>query len=111
MFTRLKNLIRRSTEGVQNAASLTVDQQYERLDARLKKELDAETKRLRSQYPSGWFRMVSFSGSETLSHWCPDCKTLSQGKTALHCGSRKRDKRPEGWRLRLLPTARPVLYS
>jgi hypothetical protein len=108
MLTQLKNFIRRTTEGVQNAASLTVDQQYERLDARNKKELEAEEERVRNSFPHGWFKMETRSGI-TLRHWCADCKTLSEGAVAKHCGSRKQDRRPEGLRLLLLPKS-PVAF-
>jgi hypothetical protein len=109
LLTKLRNFFKRATEGVQNMATLTVDQQYEALDKRLGKELEAEEEKLRQQYPTGWFKMTTRSGEE-LRHWCPDCKTLSQGKVAKHCGSRKCEPRPEGWHLVFLPKTSPVIF-
>ena len=109
LLTKLGNLFKNATTEVKNMAALDVDQQYEELVERGERERLVEANRLRNQYPAGWFVMGGASGEE-LRHWCPDCKTLSQGKVAMHCGSRKQDARPEGWRLTLLPKARPVLF-
>ena len=109
LLTRLGNFYKRATEGVQNMASLTVDQQYEALDARLLAEQEVEEEKLRNAYPAGWFKVMVSTGEE-LRHWCPDCKTLSQGKIAKHCGSRKQEKRPEGLRLMFLPKTSPVIF-
>jgi hypothetical protein len=110
LLTRLGNFYKRATEGVQNLASLTVDQQYEALDKRLLGEQEAEEEKLRNVYPTGWFK-VQVSTGEELRHWCPDCKTLSQGKVAKHCGSRKQETRPEGWRQAFLPKTHPVIFA
>jgi hypothetical protein len=109
LLTKLGNFFKRATEGVQNMATLTVDQQYENLVDRFERERLSETNKLRNQYPAGWFKMVTRSGEE-LRHWCPDCKTLSQGKVAKHCGSRKCEPRPEGWRLAFLPKTNPAIF-
>jgi hypothetical protein len=109
LLTHLQNAFKRATEGAKNLAALDVDQQYAELDRRLEKERLAETERIRNAYPHGWFAMRTRSG-ETLCHWCPDCKTLSEGKIAKHCGSRKQEKRPEGLRLMFLPKTNPVLF-
>jgi Leu/Phe-tRNA-protein transferase len=110
LLTHLENAFKRATEGAKNLAALDVDQQYAELDKQLEKERQAEANRIRNAYPHGWFKMVTRDGSHVLSHYCPDCKTLSQGKVAMHCGSRKKEPRPEGWRLMLLPKTSPVIF-
>jgi hypothetical protein len=109
LLTKLGNFFKRATEGVKNMADLTVDQQYEGLVNRFERERLEEANKLRNQFPDGWFKMVTRSGEE-LRHWCPECKTLSEGKIAAHCGSRKRETRPEGWRLAFLPKTNPVIF-
>jgi hypothetical protein len=109
LLTQLSNAFKRATEGAKNLTSLDVDQQYALLDKRLEKERLAEADRIRNAYPHGWFKMATRSG-ETLHHWCPDCKTLSQGKVAKHCGSRKQEKRPEGLRLAFLPKTNLAIF-
>jgi hypothetical protein len=110
LLTKLGNFFKRATEGVKNMADLTVDQQYENLVNRLERQRLDEAARIRNAYPSGWFKMTLANGSHEMRHWCPDCKTLSQGKVAKHCGSRKQEPRPEGWRLTFLPKMNPVIF-
>jgi hypothetical protein len=110
LLTHLQNAFKRATEGAKNLASLDVDQQFAEIDRRLEKERLAETERIRNAYPHGWFKMTLRDGSHELCHWCPDCKTMSQGKVAMHCGSRKKEPRPEGWRLMMLPKTSPAIY-
>jgi hypothetical protein len=103
MFTlkQLKDAILPETPKVPES----LDEQYAALERTLAQQQASEGKRLRNQWPAGWFKMMGRQGFE-LFHWCPDCKTLSQGKVAVHCGSRKREQRPEGRiRLALLPKA------
>ena len=110
LFTQVSNIFKRATEGTKNLAALDVDQQYAEMMKHLERERMAEADRIRNSYPAGWFKMTLANGSHELRHFCPDCKQLSQGKVALHCGSSKREERPEGWRLALLPKSRPVMF-
>ena len=111
LLTQLSNAFKRATEGAKNLASLDVDQQYAEIDRRLEKERMAEADRIRNAYPSGWFKMTRSDGSQELRYWCPDCKTLCEGKIARHCGSRKQEQRPTNRLfLALLPKTHPVLF-
>ncbi len=110
LLTQLANAFRRATEGVKNLADLTVDQQWELVRKHIEQENASYGTQLENLHPHGWFKAVGRSGAQELQHWCPRCKQLSTGATAVHCSGQKRDPRPEGWRLLLLKTERPVVF-
>jgi len=104
-FGELKSAFQRAAAIPKHPADLTVDEQWARIERHIKQENMSEQRRLESQYPEGWFRMIGTAGHQELAHWCPNCKQLSQGKEALHCSGQKREKQPEGWRLIFLNRA------
>jgi hypothetical protein len=110
LFDDLKAAYKRATALPKHPADLTVDEQWARMERHIQLENMSEQKRLESQYPVGWFRLIGTRGHAELAHWCPKCKQLSTGgKEALHCSGQKREKRPEGWRL-LFTQSAPVRF-
>lgn len=103
-FDNLKELFTRATT-VKHPLDLSVDQQWANIERHIAQENASEKQRLENQYPAGWFKLIGQRGGVELAHWCPSCKQLTTGKTAIHCSGRKRESRPEGWRTLFCSTA------
>jgi len=100
---RLTEAFKRATEGPK--LDLSIDDQWARIEKHIQQENATHEQKLQSLYTAGWFKLIAPSGAQHLRHYCPRCKTLSEGPVAIHCG--KREKRPEGWKLLFLDKAPP----
>jgi hypothetical protein len=106
-LNQLRELFTRATT-VKHPDDLSLDEQWAGIERHLAQENASEQKRLESQYPDGFFKLVGTRGNTELAHWCKSCKQLTvmeQGKFAVHCSGRKREKRPKGWRVLFLQQA------